>query len=313
MLRSANLTRLGLLGFVGTAGVLLEYAWLEPLQLFYLFFLWPLIEQTLLDESDNPADWIEGADGGIGAFVSALTTVANPFVQWQAIRQGFGHLVIGLRHCFDLPDPESFTQRGTYRLPVEDVWTVVNGSIDRRHSHSWEILGQRYAYDLVITDEEGRSYADDGRDLTDYYCFGEAIVAPAAGRVVAARDGHRDFGRLGFFDPLQRDIFGNYVIVEHAEGEFGLYAHLQRESVAVAEGDHVERGQLIGRCGSSGNSTEPHLHFHFQDHPNPYHGMGLPVAFDSFKLSDAPDSVPPSNGPTYLSKGQRVAHRDRVG
>jgi murein DD-endopeptidase MepM/ murein hydrolase activator NlpD len=56
---------------------------------------------------------------------------------------------------------------------------------------------------------------------------------------------------------------GNFVIVEHAAAELTEYRHLQHGSVAVTVGMQVRRGQVIGRCGSSGNAGTPHLHLGF--------------------------------------------------
>jgi len=56
---------------------------------------------------------------------------------------------------------------------------------------------------------------------------------------------------------------GNFVIVEHAPTELTEYRHLQRGSVAVTVGIQVRRGQVLGRCGSSGNAGTPHLHLGF--------------------------------------------------
>ena len=55
--------------------------------------------------------------------------------------------------------------------------------------------------------------------------------------------------------------YGNYIIIEHYNGLFTLYAHGQDGSRAVSVGDEVKQGQQIMRVGSTGNSTGPHLHF----------------------------------------------------
>ncbi|MFD6414525.1 M23 family metallopeptidase, partial [Nocardia asteroides] len=64
-----------------------------------------------------------------------------------------------------------------------------------------------------------------------------------------------------------------------------LYAHVRRGSLAVREGDRVTAGQVLGRCGNSGNSTEPHVHFQLMDGPDPdtargvaftWHDLGVP-------------------------------------
>jgi hypothetical protein len=257
----------------------------------------------------------------------------NPFVFVQGVLQFAGHVPILLRYRGRLPNPDRFEQEVSYRLPFGDgasrdgtsdetggttaddgTWTVVNGSPTREHSHSWSILTQRYAYDFVITDEEGRTHVGDGSSPEQYYCYGEPILAPADGVVVATHDGHRDGPRAGgWLDLRQRNILGNWVTVEHADGEYSVLAHLQCGSVAVAEGDDVKRGQQVGRCGHSGNSTEPHLHFHVQDRPNFYLGMGLPIRFDGVRTTteNAAEGGQNVNDEgavegTYVSAGQRV-------
>lgn len=56
-------------------------------------------------------------------------------------------------------------------------------------------------------------------------------------------------------------------------------AHLERNSVTVRPGDRVEAGVQIARCGNSGNSSEPHLHFQIMDRPWPTFAAGLPFRF----------------------------------
>jgi murein DD-endopeptidase MepM/ murein hydrolase activator NlpD len=73
----------------------------------------------------------------------------------------------------------------------------------------------------------------------------------------------------------------------------------------VEPGDHVERGQRIARCGNSGNSTEPHLHFHVQDHPNFFLGAGLPVRFRDVEI-DHPRTGADVRDEAYVHAGQRV-------
>jgi hypothetical protein len=181
---------------------------------------------------------------------------------------------------------------------------VVNGSPDKRYSHSWFPVRQRYAYDFVITDDAGSTH-DGGDGVESFYCFDEPILAPVDGTVVRAKDGHRDHHRTtGWIDPLQYRLAGNYVVIKHAENEYSFLAHLKQGSVCVESGDHVERGQEIGRCGHSGNSSEPHLHFHVQDHAIPYIGAGLPIQFDA--ATNHPDSQPSERTQTYIHCGQTI-------
>ena len=55
--------------------------------------------------------------------------------------------------------------------------------------------------------------------------------------------------------------YGNFVIIDHGDGTSTLYAHLHQMTITVSAGDNVLQGQVIGKMGSSGNSTGPHLHF----------------------------------------------------
>lgn len=168
------------------------------------------------------------------------------------------------------------------------------------------MYAQRYAYDFVITDDDGRTHRGDGTANEEYYCFDEPILAPADGAVVSVRNNHRDYHRTnGWLDPLQRSILGNNVIIEHAGGEFSVLAHLERGSVAVEPGERVDRGQRIARCGNSGNSTEPHLHFHVQDRSNVFLGAGLPVQFANVRTTH-PCTEPQSHERGYVHAGQRV-------
>lgn len=55
--------------------------------------------------------------------------------------------------------------------------------------------------------------------------------------------------------------YGNYVVIQHSDGNFTLYAHMHSNTITVQAGDTVKQGQVIGKMGSSGRSTGTHLHF----------------------------------------------------
>lgn len=55
--------------------------------------------------------------------------------------------------------------------------------------------------------------------------------------------------------------YGNYIVIQHSDGNYTLYAHLHENSITVKAGDSVDQGQVIAKMGSSGNSTGSHLHF----------------------------------------------------
>ena len=88
---------------------------------------------------------------------------------------------------------------------------------------------------------------------------GFPVLAAAGGRVAAVHDG--EFDRNTGCGPFQAHLEPNLVRVTHADGSSTIYAHLARGSVPVSVGEKVAAGQVLGVVGSSGCSTQPHLHF----------------------------------------------------
>lgn len=84
-------------------------------------------------------------------------------------------------------------------------------------------------------------------------CYGEPVYAVAAGTVRYTQDGWTPAHGVGGMWS-----FGNSVFIEHGDGWISAYGHLS--ALAVASGETVVQGQLIGYIGSTGNSTGPHLH-----------------------------------------------------
>jgi murein DD-endopeptidase MepM/ murein hydrolase activator NlpD len=79
-------------------------------------------------------------------------------------------------------------------------------------------------------------------------------------------------------------VGGNHVILDLGGGHYAFYAHLQPGSLRVKQGDKVKKGQVLGLVGNSGNSTEPHLHFHISNSNSPLGSEGLPYALQSFEV-----------------------------
>jgi hypothetical protein len=161
-----------------------------------------------------------------------------------------------------------------------------------RGEHGRSLLGndqgvfvaQRYAIDFLRAPGT-RSFEGDPSDNASYFIYGDDVLAVAPGRIVAVLDGVPDNDPtqpLPEFDP--ESATGNYVVEELGDGRFALYAHLQPGSVRVQPGQRVRRGQVLGLVGNTGNSDEPHLHFHVMDSPSPLFSNGLPYVFDGFRL-----------------------------
>ena len=181
-----------------------------------------------------------------------------------------------------VPVPERNTS--PMRLPFEGEWYVFWGGATEDDNYHITTRSQRRAVDFVVVDSDGRSHQGGGKRNEDYYCYGMGILAPAEGVVVTAIDGVPD-NAPGSMNPFS--AVGNCVIVRHAEREFSVLAHLQPGTVGVRPGQKVRAGQLLGRCGNSGNSSEPHLHFHLQNTAELQSGTGFAPYFKNVQVTRA--------------------------
>lgn len=161
-----------------------------------------------------------------------------------------------------------------FHLPVKGTWWVLWGGRTVAENRHAALTNQRFAMDLLI-EHGGTSHRGDGKLLGDYYCWGQEVLAPADGVVVSAVDQFMD--QLPSGD--KEHPAGNAVVLNHGGGEFSLLAHLQKGSVAVKPLQQVRQGQLVGRCGCTGNSSEPHLHVQAMNGPDLATAESLPMPF----------------------------------
>jgi len=148
-------------------------------------------------------------------------------------------------------------------------------------------IAQRFAIDFVQLREDGSTHTGDPKDNKNYRCYGTDALAVADGVVVGVKDGIPENipGANSRAVPITLEtVGGNHVILDLGSGLFAFYAHLQPGSLRVKQGDKVRRGQVLGLVGNSGNSTEPHLHFHISDANSPLGSEGLPYSFQSFEV-----------------------------
>lgn len=302
---------LGIAGFLGYIPSLPG-----ELRLLNLLFLTPLVRAALrrisgprqIEDSSAPAQPpLSPAAGGMALFMARLIAAQAlmfvvPSMLRQIIAQYRGETTARPRA---VDNPAHYQQKARYRLPFDGQWYVYNGGVTQPTSHSWDIIGQRYAYDFVAVDGQLRRWRTDGAAAADYLCYDRPILAPAAGEVVAVVDGVRDAPGVGtgWVDVFTRHFPGNTVTIRHADEEYSYLAHLRPGSICVRAGERVERGQEIGRCGNSGHSSEPHLHFHVQDRGAFFGAASLPVAFDCVSVNDAP----PQNS-VYIVRQSVVNH-----
>lgn len=216
----------------------------------------------------------------------ALFGFVDP-VMYQSFAQLYGNRHTKIAFGKNLPSKDNYICKGSYILPVSGKWTVLSGGMNKELSHSWDIISQRYAYDFIILDNEGRSFEGDAKSVQNYYCYGKEIVAPANGLVVKVSRRHEDSrvnGKAVYCDTW--DIRGNFIVIEHAEKEFSFIAHLAPRSITVNAGDIVKQGDIIAKCGNTGNTSEPHVHFQLQTGKSFYFSAGLPVIFNGISAQD---------------------------
>ena len=164
------------------------------------------------------------------------------------------------------------------RLPFDGEWYVFWGGRDVLNNYHAASRDQRFAYDMLIV-RNGRTHAADGSMNEHYFCWGQPILAPASGTVVRVVSNLPD-NPPGLMDADNPP--GNHVVIDLGHAEYALLAHMQSGTISVSEGDRVESGDTIGQCGNSGNTSEPHLHFHIQDEPMFGRGEGKPAFFNNY-------------------------------
>lgn len=193
-------------------------------------------------------------------------------------------------------------------FPLRGEWMAVHTPANRIPSHGTDMLGQRYAFDLIRFDpRKGSRYHPAGGLRTllfgvptrECHGWGEPIHAPLDGVVIAARDGLPERGRIHpvrelllvlknglTFRPTPHHlhrVLGNHVILRCGDVYAG-FAHLATGSVAVEAGQEVRVRDVLGRVGHTGNSTAPHLHFQLMDGPDPLTARGVPCAFREYEV-----------------------------
>ncbi|WP_154836932.1 M23 family metallopeptidase [Staphylococcus sp. Marseille-Q1834] len=160
-------------------------------------------------------------------------------------------------------EKEQFFTDLNYFMPIDKEWKVVWGDDTLLTNYHSNISSQKYAYDLLI-EKENKTYSDEGKHNEDYFAYNQNIVAPHAGVVVDVRSNIKD-NQPGVMN--EKQLLGNYVIIRHGEQEYSLIAHFMPNSIVVTPGQSVKSGDLLGRCGNSGHSSEPHIHFQVMTTP----------------------------------------------
>ncbi|MEE6259330.1 M23 family metallopeptidase [Plantactinospora sonchi] len=206
--------------------------------------------------------------------------------------------------------------------PVAGRWSALNSPADKVPSHGVRAYGQAYAIDVVAEPADGSrprfGWWPLVRRNRDFPSFDTPLYAVADATVVRAVDRNRDHLSRNSYPALfylvveasLRDlagpgqILGNHLILDLGDGVYAAYAHLRRGSLLVRAGDRVVAGQPVARCGNSGNSTEPHVHFQLMDAPDldvargvpfTWRGIGVPRNTETFTVEMPQPAPVPGN------------------
>jgi len=145
-------------------------------------------------------------------------------------------------------------------LPFWGDWFVsqgYNGKIT--HLGDW---GK--ALDFVIVDDSSQTYQNKGIEKDDFYCFNKPVIAPMDGYVFNIINTIEENEIAGVNTV---DNWGNTIVLNHLNGLYSQISHVKKDSFKVSIGDYVAKGTVLGSCGNSGRSPEPHIHFQLQTDP----------------------------------------------
>jgi murein DD-endopeptidase MepM/ murein hydrolase activator NlpD len=225
--------------------------------------------------------WISWAMLGLALIWSILS---RPFWNRWRVAGFLGLIAVGCSEPLFGTYPSSHDRRPSrvaFRLPLDGPITVAWGGPTKEANYHVVAPDQRWAFDLLVT-RKGTTHEGAGSQLSDCYCYGLPILAPAAGEVVKVFDGDPDMpiGQLGGGTSAS----GNHVVLKAAPGEYLWICHMQPRSMRVKVGEHIVEGQVVGKVGNSGNTSEPHLHVHLQDGSDEDLAEGIPMEFHHYTV-----------------------------
>ena len=146
-------------------------------------------------------------------------------------------------------------------LPCNGSWTVSQGfaGLPVHPGH------RRHVLDFIVM-KNGKSFSDTGERLKDFYCYDQPVLSPVYGEICRIVNDVPD-NLPGTVNVVAN--WGNNVAIRMYDGKVALLAHLKLGSVSVLPGTWVKPGDIIGHCGNSGGSLQPHIHLHLQASNDP--------------------------------------------
>ena len=173
--------------------------------------------------------------------------------------------------------PLAVTEGFVGRLPFDGSWYLAaeHSALD---GHK-RFVAEAFAYDFLKIGSDGKSYGGTGGRNSDYFAYGLGVLAAADGEVVYMRN---DIPENVPGQAMAATPGGNAIVIRHSESLYTYYAHMSPGGMRVGVGDQVLAGEPIGEVGNSGDSVEPHIHFHAMSGSDPGLGPGIPALFENW-------------------------------
>lgn len=194
---------------------------------------------------------------------------------------------------------EHYQNKKNYIFPIKGEICIVNLPMNITQHRA--CMSQEFAFDVIgQSDVDFVSLERKPDHISKYYIYHKEVFAIGDGVIIDIGDKFPESNmsdpniteesRLKLFKQLIPQIgginvlCGNYIIIDHGNGEYSLYAHLSENTICVNKGDKIKQGDIIAKVGNTGNSTDPHLHFQLMDSPDIFEANGLPIMFKNIKL-----------------------------
>jgi murein DD-endopeptidase MepM/ murein hydrolase activator NlpD len=176
-------------------------------------------------------------------------------------------------------------------LPFDGAWMVAQGGRRVFDNAFASTDDDRYTVGFMFL-KDNRPFDGEGKKNEDYFCYGQPVLAPAAGTVVQIVNGVADHQPGKGTDVISH---GNYVVISHGNNEYSMLPYLKNGSLKVRNGARVKQGDPVGECGDSGSSYAPHVEYRLQN----TRGFPLPVTL-------------PAQFVDYTANGKEVAAGEPV-
>lgn len=223
-------------------------------------FFWDFLEnENYLDSKDHLQEYYTGILGSVKKSHMNELEPDEIIEHKEEIIEVRKRLITGIKEV--LKYYENVTQqyntvsKVAYWWPIgSDSTTDVDGVLFAMDEPSKTYISSNYGF-RVDPYNNNRNSKHNGIDIP-----GNLGVT----NVIASQDGVVSYVENSCPDTPDENCgsgYGNHIIIEHIDGNYTVYAHLSNESITANIGDSVKKGQVIGKVGNSGKSTNPLLHF----------------------------------------------------